>query len=83
MSLIYLFLGFVSAISAIVAEEHGQLAKRDDFLFFNRVPKVGSQMMSALLTRLSIRNKFDLHHDGLHKYMQVYLDRDQEVNAQI
>ncbi|XP_072157960.1 uronyl 2-sulfotransferase homolog pip isoform X2 [Bemisia tabaci] len=38
-----------------------------DILFFNRVPKVGSQTFMEMLRRLSARNKFDFHRDHIQR----------------
>lgn len=42
-------------------------------LFFNRVPKVGSQTFMELLRRLSIRNEFTFHRDAVQRVETIRL----------
>jgi Sulfotransferase family len=42
-------------------------------IFFNRVPKVGSQTFMELLRRLSIRNQFGFHRDHIQKVETIRL----------
>lgn len=51
-----------------------------ELLFFNRVPKVGSQTFMELLRRLSIRNQFDFHRDTVQRVETIRLSPpDQQV----
>ena len=54
-------------------------AKRD-ILFFNRVPKVGSQLTMELLKSLSLKNKFHYHKDKTQKVEVIKLTNSQEVS---
>jgi len=42
-------------------------------LFFNRVPKVGSQTLMDLLQKLAVRNEFQFHRDGTQKVETIKL----------
>ncbi|XP_019769709.2 heparan sulfate 2-O-sulfotransferase pipe [Dendroctonus ponderosae] len=44
-----------------------------DVVFFNRVPKVGSQTLMELLRRLSIRNDFGFHQDRVQRVETIRL----------
>ena len=55
-------------------------AKRD-ILFFNRVPKVGSQLTMELLKSLSLKNKFHYHKDKTQKVEVIKLTHSQEVSS--
>ena len=57
-------------------------AKRD-ILFFNRVPKVGSQLTMELLKSLSLKNKFHYHKDKTQKVEVIKLTHSQEVSGDI
>ena len=57
-------------------------AKRD-ILFFNRVPKVGSQLTMELLKSLSLKNKFHYHKDKTQKVEVIKLTNSQEVSGHI
>ena len=46
---------------------------RQDILFFNRVPKVGSQTFMELLRLLSIRNDFGFHQDRVQRVETIRL----------
>jgi hypothetical protein len=64
----------------IVQNSTSSSVHRDEnLLFFNRIPKVGSQMMMSLLTKLGSRNNFDFYRDGGHKYLQLRLGEDEQV----
>lgn len=49
-------------------------------LFFNRVPKVGSQSFMELLRRLSIRNHFHFHRDTVQRVETIRMDEPQQNN---
>jgi len=49
-----------------------------ELLFFNRVPKVGSQTAMELLRLLSIRNNFNFHKDRTQKVENIKLTRNEE-----
>ena len=55
-------------------------AKRE-ILFFNRVPKVGSQTTMELLKQLSVRNHFHYHKDKTQKVEQIKLPYSKEVRT--
>ena len=57
-------------------------AKRD-ILFFNRVPKVGSQLTMELLKSLSLKNEFHYHKDKTQKVEVIKLTHSQEVSVGI
>ncbi|KOB68228.1 Pipe, partial [Operophtera brumata] len=51
-----------------------------DILFFNRVPKVGSQTFMELLRRLAIKNQFGFHRDAVQRVETIRLaPADQQV----
>ncbi|XP_026762765.1 heparan sulfate 2-O-sulfotransferase pipe [Galleria mellonella] len=51
-----------------------------ELLFFNRVPKVGSQTFMELLRRLSIKNQFGFHRDAVQRVETIRLaPPDQEI----
>ncbi|XP_028163556.1 heparan sulfate 2-O-sulfotransferase pipe, partial [Ostrinia furnacalis] len=53
-----------------------------ELLFFNRVPKVGSQTFMELLRRLAIRNQFGFHRDAVQRVETIRLaPADQQVLA--
>ena len=52
-----------------------------EVLFFNRVPKVGSQAMMDLLQRLSHQNDFRFHRDGTQKVETIRLTYYEEVQT--
>lgn len=45
-----------------------------DTLFFNRVPKAGSEKLLALLQQLAKRNKFQARRDPRHLYETILMD---------
>lgn len=51
-----------------------------DVLFFNRVPKVGSQTIMELLKKLSERNRFHFYKDRTQKTETVKLTYYEEVH---
>ena len=56
-------------------------AKRE-ILFFNRVPKVGSQTTMELLKQLSIRNGYHYHKDKTQKTERIKLGYSKEVSLE-
>lgn len=46
---------------------------KQDIIFFNRVPKVGSQTLMELLRRLSIRNDYGFHQDRVQRVETIRL----------
>ncbi len=52
-----------------------------DLLFFNRVPKVGSQTTMELLKMLSIKNNFHYHKDRTQKVETIKLSHSEEVRV--
>ncbi|XP_026325168.1 heparan sulfate 2-O-sulfotransferase pipe isoform X2 [Hyposmocoma kahamanoa] len=56
------------------AWELNNTARTDsELLFFNRVPKVGSQTLMELLRRLSIRNRFGFNRDNVQRVETIRL----------
>lgn len=49
-------------------------------LFFNRVPKVGSQTFMQLLRRLSVRNGFGFNRDQVQRVETIRLSPYEQVN---
>jgi hypothetical protein len=56
---------------------------KKDILFFNRVPKVGSQTTMELLKSLSIKNKFHYHKDRTQKVETIKLTMSEEVRSKV
>ena len=52
---------------------------KTELLFFNRVPKVGSQTTMELLKSLSIKNDFHYHKDRTQKVETIKLTHSEEV----
>ncbi|KAF5288273.1 hypothetical protein FQA39_LY04041 [Lamprigera yunnana] len=52
---------------------------QQDIIFFNRVPKVGSQTFMELLRRLSIRNAFGFHQDHVQRVETIRLAPDDQI----
>ena len=52
---------------------------KKDILFFNRVPKVGSQTTMELMKSLSIKNNFHYHKDRTQKVETIKLTKNEEV----
>lgn len=52
---------------------------RQEILFFNRVPKVGSQTFMELLRRLSIANEFGFHQDHVQRVETVRMAPDDQA----
>ncbi len=50
-----------------------------DLLFFNRVPKVGSQTTMELIKTLAIKNDYHYHKDRTQKVETIKLTRSEEV----
>lgn len=48
-------------------------------MFFNRVPKVGSQTFMELLRRLSMRNIFGFHRDHIQRVETIRLAPSDQV----
>lgn len=44
-----------------------------EIVFFNRVPKVGSQTLMELIRRLSLRNRFGFHQDRVQRVETIRL----------
>ena len=54
---------------------------KKEVLFFNRVPKVGSQTTMELLKSLSIKNNFHYHKDRTQKVETIKLTYNEEVTS--
>ena len=54
---------------------------KKEILFFNRVPKVGSQTTMELLKSLSIKNNFHYHKDRTQKVETIKLTYNEEVRS--
>ena len=52
---------------------------KQDLLFFNRVPKVGSQTTMELIKTLAIKNDFHYHKDRTQKVETIQLTKSEEV----
>ena len=52
---------------------------KNEILFFNRVPKVGSQTIMELLKQLSVRNSYHYHKDKTQKLERIKLSYSKEV----
>lgn len=62
-----------------LADKLNNTMKADmELVFFNRVPKVGSQTLMALMTRLSKRNGFEWHRDKPSNVETIVLARQDE-----
>lgn len=53
---------------------------RHEVLFFNRVPKVGSQTFMELMRHLSVRNGFGFHRDHIQRVETIRLPSQEQVN---
>merc|ERR1719483_1625532 len=51
---------------------------KKEILFFNRVPKVGSQTTMELMKSLSNKNKFQYHKDGVQKVEKIKMSFNEE-----
>nr|CAD7604921.1 unnamed protein product [Timema genevievae] len=51
-----------------------------EVVFFNRVPKVGSQTFMELIRRLSLRNQFGFHRDHIQRVETIRLAPSDQVN---
>ena len=56
---------------------------KKEILFFNRVPKVGSQTTMELLKSLSIKNNFHYHKDRTQKTENIKLTYNEEVSKNL
>jgi hypothetical protein len=54
-----------------------------EVVFFNRVPKVGSQTFMELLRRLSMRNIFGFHRDHIQRVETIRLTPSDQVREKI
>ncbi|XP_018323063.1 heparan sulfate 2-O-sulfotransferase pipe [Agrilus planipennis] len=52
---------------------------QQDIVFFNRVPKVGSQMFMELIKRLSIRNDFGFNQDRVQRVETIRMDTEDQA----
>ncbi|VEN40689.1 unnamed protein product [Callosobruchus maculatus] len=52
---------------------------QQEIVFFNRVPKVGSQTLMELLRRLSIRNDFGFHQDRVQRVETIRLSPEDQA----
>lgn len=53
---------------------------QQDILFFNRVPKVGSQTLMELMRRLSIKNNFGFHQDAVQRVETIRLPPEDQAD---
>lgn len=79
--------GFSSAVSAMMRQlkDSGEIDNLDaralnntmkaqkELIFFNRVPKVGSQTFMELLRHLAMKNNFDFHRDHIQRVETIRL----------
>ncbi|CAB3377048.1 Hypothetical predicted protein [Cloeon dipterum] len=67
-----------------VSELNNTAKAQKDVIFFNRVPKVGSQTIMELIRRLSHRNGFNFHRDKVQRVESIRLaPRDESYLAQV
>jgi dermatan/chondrotin sulfate uronyl 2-O-sulfotransferase UST len=52
---------------------------QQEIVFFNRVPKVGSQTLMELIRRLSIRNNFGFHQDRVQRVETIRLSPEDQA----
>ncbi|XP_063931052.1 heparan sulfate 2-O-sulfotransferase pipe [Zophobas morio] len=52
---------------------------KQDIIFFNRVPKVGSQTLMELVRRLSIKNNFGFHQDHVQRVETIRLSPEDQA----
>ncbi|XP_059470864.1 heparan sulfate 2-O-sulfotransferase pipe [Neocloeon triangulifer] len=75
--------GVVTEEIDVTALNNTARAKKD-IIFFNRVPKVGSQTIMELIRRLSHRNGFNFHRDKVQRVESIRLaPRDESYLAQV
>ncbi|XP_004526814.2 heparan sulfate 2-O-sulfotransferase pipe isoform X1 [Ceratitis capitata] len=75
----YQYLKSTGQMQSLNALELNNTRKAElDLVFFNRVPKVGSQTFMELLRRLSERNNFQFHRDAVQKVETIRLADDQQ-----
>ncbi|XP_969659.3 heparan sulfate 2-O-sulfotransferase pipe [Tribolium castaneum] len=55
------------------------LKAQQNIVFFNRVPKVGSQTLMELIRRLSIRNNFGFHQDRVQRVETIRLSPEDQA----
>lgn len=74
---------FIQSAGEVTTLEPSQLNNtrkaRQEILFFNRVPKVGSQTFMELLRRLSIANEFGFHQDHVQRVETVRMAPDDQA----
>merc|ERR1712045_291360 len=75
MSTFYLLFGFFQLDPM---ELNNTRKAKKEILFFNRVPKVGSQTTMELLKQLSVKNNFHYHKDKTQKVEQIKLPYSKE-----
>ncbi|KAJ9583307.1 hypothetical protein L9F63_022348, partial [Diploptera punctata] len=70
-----------ASIESLDARELNNTRKAEiDVIFFNRVPKVGSQTFMELLRRLSMRNNFGFHRDHIQRVETIRLAPSDQMN---
>ncbi|XP_030570709.1 heparan sulfate 2-O-sulfotransferase pipe-like isoform X1 [Drosophila novamexicana] len=75
----YQYLKSTGQMSSLNVRELNNTRKAQmELVFFNRVPKVGSQTFMELLRRLSERNNFQFHRDAVQKVETIRLAEDQQ-----
>jgi hypothetical protein len=62
-----------------VSELNNTAKARKQLVFFNRVPKVGSQTFMELLRHLAIRNNFAFHRDHIQRVETIRLAPAEQV----
>jgi len=62
-----------------ITELNNTRKAKKEILFFNRVPKVGSQTAMELLKSLSVKNKFHYHKDGVKKVEKIKMTPHEEM----
>lgn len=64
---------FFQMTSLLPYQLNNTLKAQQEMIFFNRVPKVGSQTFMELLRRLSIRNQYAFHQDRVQRVETIRL----------
>lgn len=71
---------FVIQIQSLISKKFNNTRKAKlDLVFFNRVPKAGSQTFMKLLQRLAVKNNFQFYRDAVKKTETIRLADDQQL----
>ncbi|XP_059620106.1 heparan sulfate 2-O-sulfotransferase pipe isoform X1 [Phlebotomus argentipes] len=76
----YKYLKSTGQMSTLRAWDLNNTRKADlELVFFNRVPKVGSQTFMTLIRRLAAENSFTFHRDAVQRIETIRLSPDQQL----